>query len=392
MRLGERRTRMNVILEARHGEDGLSVRWRDQGESHYPWFWLRDHGEDAASLDPETLQRRVDTFALPDDIRASASAILDDGRTLEVRWPDAPEPSRYSADFLARLAGHAPPEQVPAPGVARRLWSAQSPLAPPPPLSHDAVVETEVGLRACLERLHTFGFAVIEGVPTDEAAARRLLTRFGYIRETIFGGVWRLSAELKEHGDTAYSTSALEPHTDATYCRDAPGLQSFLCLEFDGEGGESVLVDGFALAEALRRDDPESFQTLTEVQVPGRYIEPGVFLWAERPAIRLNGAGEVEQISFNNYDRAPFILPPQDMAAFYRAYRALHGRIVARANWLTLPLRPGMALIMDNWRVLHGRNGYLGTRVFCGCYHNREDFESALRTKMAAPTTGRTEP
>ena len=63
MRPPEQRTSMDVILEARHGEDGLAVRWRDHGESHYPWFWLRDHGEDAASLDPETLQRRASPSA-----------------------------------------------------------------------------------------------------------------------------------------------------------------------------------------------------------------------------------------------------------------------------------------------------------------------------------------
>src|SRR3546814_8028953 len=68
------------------------------------------------------------------------------------------------------------------------------------------------------------------------------------------------------------------------------------------------------------------------------------------------------------------------MRAFYRAYKDLHARIVERANWLTVPLRPGMALVFDNWRLLHGRLGYVGKRVFCGCYHNHEDFESALRT------------
>jgi trimethyllysine dioxygenase len=36
-------------------------------------------------------------------------------------------------------------------------------------------------------------------------------------------------------------------------------------------------------------------------------------------------------------------------------------------------------LVFDNWRCLHGRLEYTGTRVFEGCYHNREDFESKLR-------------
>ena len=96
------------------------------------------------------------------------SGWLASARAIEIRWPDAPEPSRYSADFLASLAGHAPPAQTPAPGMARRLWSAQKPLEPRPPLSHDDVVGSDEGLRACLERIQVFGFAVVEGAPRDE--------------------------------------------------------------------------------------------------------------------------------------------------------------------------------------------------------------------------------
>lgn len=380
---------MPVIVETLNGEEGLAVRWRGRGETLFPWFWLRDHGEDEASLDPGTLQRRVDTFMIPEGVRGTAASILDNGRALEVTWSDGGPPSRYSAGFLARMAGHEPGEHILLPGTERRLWSARAPLELPPPLAAAEVMETPEGLGACLERVHRLGFAVVAGVPSDEAMGRRLFTRLGYVRETIFGGFWTLSAEVKDHGDTAYTTQYLEPHTDATYSHDAPGLQSFLCLQFDGEGGESILVDGFALAEEMRAERPELFRTLVETSVPGRYLEPGVHLRAERPVIRLDAAGAVEQISFNNYDRAPFILPPEKMTAFYRAYGDFHRRIVERANWLTVSLRPGMALIFDNWRLLHGRMAYVGKRVFCGCYHNREDFESALRTHGATPTAGR---
>ena len=78
---------------------------------------------------------------------------------------------------------------------------------------------------------------------TLDLAARKLFGRFGYIRETIFGGLWSLSAELKAHDDTAYTTQYLEPHTDATYSHYAPGLQCFLCQELDGKGGESEIDD-----------------------------------------------------------------------------------------------------------------------------------------------------
>ena len=42
-------------------------------------------------------------------------------------------------------------------------------------------------------------------------------------------------------------------------------------------------------------------------------------------------------------------------------------------------LRPGDALLFDNWRVLHGRLAYTGKRTLCGAYLNHEDFESRLR-------------
>lgn len=367
--------------------EGLLLRWESGAESRFPWFWLRDHGQDADSLDPQTLQRRVDTFALDEAIRGEDSAVLEEGRALAVTWPDnggaeGPPESRYSADFLAAMAGLEPEDIAARPGLAPQPWSARRGLAQVAPVPYDEVADGGGGLRRCLEGLQRDGFVVIDGAPTDEASARALFGRFGYIRETIFGGLWSLSADLSEHDDTAYTTQYLEPHTDSTYSHDAPGLQCFLCQEFDGKGGESILVDGLALAEEMRGEQPELFQVLCEVPVPGRYIEPGVHLRTERPAIRLDDAGRVRQVSFNNYDRAPFLLAPERMKAFYRAYKDLHARIIEQSNWLTIPLRPGMALIFDNWRLLHGRLGYSGKRVFCGCYHNHEDFESALRTHL----------
>lgn len=371
------------LAEVEPRETGLSLRWRSGEETLFPWFWLRDHGQDEASLDPDTLQRRVDTFAIANDIRGKESRLLEEGAALEIAWQNDSPPSRFTSRFLAAMAGLVPEDCALAPKVERRFWSAANPLNTPPAFAHDSVLGSREGLRACLEQVHALGFAVVEGVPTDDAGIESFLKRIGYVRETIFGGLWTLSAEVQDHDDTAYSTQYLEPHTDATYSHDAPGLQSFVCREFDGTGGESILVDGFALAEAMREEAPEGFETLRSVTIPGRYIEPGVHLRAERPAFRTDAKGALRQVSFNNYDRAPFTLPPEEMSAFYKAYGDFHQRVIERSNWMTVPLRPGMALVFDNWRLLHGRMGYSGKRVFCGCYHNREDFESALRTLNA---------
>jgi alpha-ketoglutarate-dependent taurine dioxygenase len=235
------------------------------------------------------------------------------------------------------------------------------------------------GVREWVEHIHVHGFGLVAGVTPTREAAEALARRIAYPRDSIFGAMWTLSSEVKPHDDSAYSTSFLEPHTDGTYSNDGPGLQMFVGIERDGTGGQSILVDGFAIAAQMRAEDPDAFDMLTMVDVPARYLEKGVHLRAERPAIRLDRHGDIAQVSFNNYDRAPFRLPPAPMAEYYRAYRELHRRLNDRENWLLVQIEPGDALIFDNWRVLHGRMAYTGRRIFEGCYHNHEDFESRLR-------------
>ncbi len=368
------------VVAVEPGDEGLSVTWGgDRAPTIFEWFWLRDHGEDEASLDPATLQRRVDTFAIPAGIRGLGAEVEQDGRRIVVRWSDDGAPSTYSAARLAALAGLSAGDEVLAPKLQRRAWAGGSRPDPLPSAAFEAIMAGNAGLRDWLENIRVWGFSLVDGVPGTQEAAAELARRIGPVRETIFGGMWMLSAEIAEHDDTAYTTQYLAPHTDGTYSHDAPGLQLFNCLEFDGRGGESILVDGLAVAETLRAERPEDFDVLTRVSVPARYIEAGVHLRAARPAIRLDERGDFLQISFNNYDRAPFRLPKAEMMAFYRAYGELNRRVNDQANWLKVPLRPGMALIFDNWRSLHGRMSYTGKRVFCGCYHNREDFESRLR-------------
>jgi alpha-ketoglutarate-dependent taurine dioxygenase len=215
--------------------------------------------------------------------------------------------------------------------------------------------------------------------PFDKSSADRFVKRLGYVRHTIFGGMWDLTPDLTEHADTAYTSIFLGPHTDGTYSHDAPGLQFFLCLKAADSGGESLLVDGLAIAAELAESEPDLFVDLASIPVPGRYVEPGVSLRAERPVFRTNARGLLDQVSFNNYDRAPFLLPPDLEQRFYRAY----GRFAELANEpnrrAAITLTPGDIMIFDNWRSLHGRNAFTGYRHYFGAYLNHEDLESKRR-------------
>lgn len=365
-----------VAAAARVTPQRLEIVWRDDaGRSGLPWRWLRDHCPCAECLHPQTRQRQLDTAAIATEVAGSEATLAADGRTLEVRWTPDGHLSRYPVSWLAAFA--TPGEAAAAP-PARTLWQASDIGERPPTAEFAAVVEDAGALREWLELIARYGFCFVHGTPPSPEDSERLARRIGYVRASIFGGFWDFTADLT-HGDTAYTNLELRPHTDGTYCNDAPGLQMLHCLHFDGSGGESILVDGFRVAEELRRSTPDAFALLTEVEVPARYLEPGVHLAARHPVLRLDGRGDLVQVSFNNYDRAPFRLDDERMEAFYGAVQAFEQRLRSPRLQYRFTLTPGTALIFDNWRLLHGRRAYSGRRRLVGCYLNREDFESRLR-------------
>ena len=54
-------------------------------------------------------------------------------------------------------------------------------------------------------------------------------------------------------------------------------------------------------------------------------------------------------------------------------------RLPFAGSMLAFGIAAGMAVLFDNWRVLHGRRGFTGSRVFHGCYHDRDEIASRRR-------------
>ncbi|CAO3593881.1 unnamed protein product [Absidia cylindrospora] len=353
-----------------------------------PYFWLRDHCRCPRCYHPVTRQRLVNTFGLDRDIQPTSVTCETDG--LHLVWPDG-HTSDYAYDWVT-THGHQLNKKwtdALAPTEAIRLWRGGQDLiqgADRPRLTFDEVLETKEGLAQWLYRLEIDGIAFVEDVPTTLEATEQLARRLCFLRETHYSqGMWSFTADLA-HADTAYTQLALGAHTDNTYFTEPSGLQMFHKLEFQGQGGDSLFVDGFSVAQQLKQQDPEAYTTLTQTLIPTHSAGDEHVLIVPTPRAYpiLNHdplTGDLYQIRYNNDDRSTLNhLSPQALDRFYDALFVWQKLLTDPSNEYWDPLTPGRVATFDNWRVLHGRSAFTGHRRICGAYFPWDDYRSRART------------
>src|SRR5262249_37662065 len=150
----------------------------------------------------------------------------------------------------------------------------------------DRVSTEESALSEWLRETAVFGFALVRGVPRVPEAVADVAEIFGAVRETNYGRVFdgRGSVDDTNLADNALP---LSPHTDNPYGRPTPTLQLLHCLSSEAEGGETVLVDGFAAVERLGRDRPDLLALLARTPIRYAYRDGQAQLAADFPIVTL---------------------------------------------------------------------------------------------------------
>ncbi|QGY00055.1 gamma-butyrobetaine dioxygenase [Roseovarius faecimaris] len=349
----------------------------DLGGCRFHAIWLRDNAADAETRDPGNGQRLIALRDIPEGTVVS-EARLDDA-ALHLRFEPEGKTVTYDTGWLMAHAYDRVDTRGPGwTGEGIETWDAGL-MTRIPNAAFDDVARDRAALAGWLGGLARFGFGKLTGGPVEEGALLKVAALFGYVRETNYGRLFEVRTEVNPT-NLAYTGLGLQAHTDNPYRDPVPTVQILYCLENSAEGGENMVVDGFACAERLREENPRGFDLLSRYCARFEYAgSGGVCLRSRRPMIELAPDGEMIGIRFNNRSAAAITdVPYADMEAYYAAYRRLGEIIDDPAMEVSFKLSPGECFVVNNTRVLHARKGYSGTgsRWLQGCYADMDGVRS----------------
>tara|TARA_Y100000992_G_scaffold242763_1_gene173743 strand:- start:177 stop:1277 length:1101 start_codon:yes stop_codon:yes gene_type:complete len=232
-----------------------------------------------------------------------------------------------------------------------------------------------------LVSFYKYGFVIFKDVPTKDNFLINFANSIGSVRRTNFGEFFNVKSKPNPN-DLAYTSLPLAPHTDNPYRNPVPCIQILHCIENNVQGGLSTLVDGFTVTEKLKKDFPKYYKILSEVKVRFQFVDQSVVLedWAEM--IRVDENGEFKQVRFSpRLDFVP-LLDLDKLELYYNARKKISELYNSDKYRIQFKLSPGDLLMMDNYRLLHGRTAYdsnEGDRFLQGCYIDYDSTDGKLK-------------
>jgi len=370
---------MAVTAERVRVVDGrLRVALAGIGERVLHPLWLRERSPSPEVTDPKTGQRLLDSWSLPVDL--AVTDVHEDGDNIDVTFSDG-HVAPFTADGLAAQLTRQPDERDEI-----VLWDGD--LGDIPEVDWQRASHDDADLYRMLEGLRRYAFVVVRNVPAEMDGVGSVVDRIGPMRRTNWGGIADVKA-IADAYDLTMTTRALEPHTDNPYREPVPGYIFLHCLVNNADGGDSTITDGFRVAEELRTHAPEAFDALTRVRPHFTYVDDDTILENSGPLIELDPQGRVRQVRLSSRTDAVDAEDVDLLDRYYRARKQLTDLVNDPAFQLQFKLGPGDLLIMDNYRLYHGRLGYRpgsGDRHMRQCYMDRDSVGS--RRKVLARQFG----
>jgi len=357
----------------------LNVEWSDGEKSSFNYMWLRDNCPNAH--DKDSRHRMFNILKVSQDINPKKYNVNKEGK-LEIEWSEGNHISYYDPKWLRENCytiknkkKYVSPYQLWDCSLQENLKSIS--------IEHDEIISSDKGLIKWLELLHYKGIAIVKNTPTEKESAFPVLNRISHTRETFFKTPFEV-VNISKPNNSAYTARALNNHMDLPWFENPPGYQFLHCLINAAEGGDSSAVDAFSVAEYLRKNEKEIFETL--VNVPLKFRDKDYTQEAHRifyaPAITLTKDGDYNDIRFSVATMDALDCNPDIMEKVYKAHHRFGNLLHDDKFVIKFRLEPGDIFSFNNRRLLHGRTEFdpnSGHRHLQGYYMDRDEIIGRLK-------------
>ena len=336
-------------------------------------FWLRERVNGEEFLDQGTQQRLFDPTSLDNQILINKVKISD--KILEIDFNDGVSTKLD----IEKLALEFTNENTILNSIPKIKWNSS--FTDIKNFHYQPNFLESKEMYDFLVTFYKYGFVLIKNIPNQNNFIVNFANSIGSVRRTNFGEYFDVKSK-SDPNDLAYTSLGLTPHTDNPYRNPVPCIQLLHCIESEVEGGLSTLVDGFTVTEDLKKKFPDFYKVLSEVKVRFRFIDKDVVLedWSE--LIKLDDDKTFKQVRFSpRLDYVP-MLDKEKLDLYYKARKKLSEMYNSKEYRIEFKLAPKDLMMMDNYRLLHGRTSYEtkeGKRFLQGCYIDYDSTEGKLR-------------
>ena len=357
--------------------DHLSISWGDNFKSKYHFLWLRDNCPSA--IHPTANMRVFNILTVSKKIFPKKINL--NQNQLDIDWSEGNHKSKFNLQWLRdHCYTEINNKKYDSPYI---FWDSNlkknfSKIK----LNHNDIISNDSYLKKWLKLLHSHGFSIIKNGPTRKKSGFRILKRISHHRETFFGTPFEV-INIPKPNNTAYTAQALRNHTDLPYFEYAPGYQFLHCLVNNATGGKSSVVDGFAVANYLRKKEKKVYKLLTETYVKFKdtdYTQKAIRV-LHSPIITLTKDNDFNDIRFSMAAMGTIDVDPKKMKKFYDAYQFFASLLQNNKFKIDFRLEAGDIFCFNNRRVLHGRTEFdpnSGNRHLQGYYVERDEIIARL--------------
>ena len=336
-------------------------------------FWLRERVSNEEYFDNYTQQRKFDPTCLKTDISIKSAQINND--FLEINFNDG---VNFKLE-IDKIIQEYSKDDFFIQSLKKEKWKSNFINFEKYNYS-DNLFESRT-MYDLLIKFYKYGFVIFKNVPTNDNFIVKFANSIGSIRRTNFGEFFNVKS-LPNPNDLAYTSLPLAPHTDNPYRNPVPCIQLLHCIINEVTGGFSTLVDGYTVTEDLKNEFREYYDILTKVKVKFKFIDKDVILEGWSELISLDENEKFKQVKFSpRLDFVP-ILKKKELDLYYKARNKISEMYNSDKYRIEFKLMPGDLLMMDNYRLLHGRTEFdtnEGSRFLQGAYIDFDSTEGKLR-------------